>query len=518
MVSFDSFLSGAAGGATVAIVIKAFDEYSKELDKAEKSFAGFGNIAKKIGIGAAVALGAFATASIRAAGEAEPVIGAFKQLADNSDAFLTSLQTSTAGMVSNFELMRNANQALINGIEQNKLPEFFHNTAVVADAVGVDATQAIDLITEALVKNNERSLTAIGINLDLESAYSKFAESVGKTSAELTELEKKQVFQEELMRTLGERAVELGDNLGTGLNDQLAKINAEWENMKVEVGTELIPVMMELMQVIIDNKEVFKILGDVLVALAKGVGYVIDAVRWLGTQTGYAIDVNRNFYSLLSDGVGIQNSYTFALEMSNSKLQQITAETNTNTATTVANTNAKVQSLPVIRDTAKEVVDSREQLKTETAEVDRNTSAWQRNAGARTSATGKISSVQVGGGVTAGRDAQGRMVVNTALGYGGNVKAAFAGGAKVSGLGGTKFGSVSKKKDAAMFMTNKGKLFEFDDNDNIMLSASKKGGGMGGGTVVNVYNAGNLITMEQVVETVERALRMKIMNNVSLGL
>ena len=37
-----SFFSGAAGGATVAIILKAYDEYSSSLNKAQNDIKGFG--------------------------------------------------------------------------------------------------------------------------------------------------------------------------------------------------------------------------------------------------------------------------------------------------------------------------------------------------------------------------------------------------------------------------------------------------------------------------------------------
>src|SRR3990167_7148985 len=125
MVNISSFIGGATGGAAVNIVINAIDNFSDTFNKAGKSVNKFSQLSKVALTTIGTGLAALTIASIKSSAELKPIEEGFKRLTNNSEDFLLQLKRVTDGTISNFELMSRANQALLLGIEQNKLPDLF---------------------------------------------------------------------------------------------------------------------------------------------------------------------------------------------------------------------------------------------------------------------------------------------------------------------------------------------------------------------------------------------------------
>lgn len=243
-----SFLGGVVGGAGVQIVIQAIDKYSAEMKKAEKEahelgteFDRTGFIASNITTAGLAAAGgaalAFGVSATKAAIELEPLKNSFNALTDNSDGFLASLKDATRGTVSELDTIRTANNALLLGIEQNKLPELFENASIVAKATGRTTTEAIGDITIGIGRQSKLILDNLGIIVDAEKAYDDYAAALGKASSELTENEKKMAFTNETMRALEKSASVLADTVGNTTSEKLAVASAAWEDFKARIGT-----------------------------------------------------------------------------------------------------------------------------------------------------------------------------------------------------------------------------------------------------------------------------------------
>jgi len=242
-----SFLGGAAGGAGIQIVISAIDKFSKEFKSAQKEtkktgqgFNAMGAALKKLAIpalaGVATALGAFAISSIKAKIAMEPIKRGFQDLAKDSDNFLTELNEATEGTVSNFELMKSANNALLLGIDQEALPKMFKAAAVVGQAAGRTTTEALNDISIGIGRQSRLILDNLGIIVDSGAAYERFADKLGKTAKGLSETEKKAAFTEAAMQGLQLRAIALGDEMEKTTSFQIAVMNREIELLKEQVG------------------------------------------------------------------------------------------------------------------------------------------------------------------------------------------------------------------------------------------------------------------------------------------
>lgn len=130
---------------------------------------------------------------------------------------LDDLRIATRGMLDDFELMRSANQALalqlpLTGAQMTKL---FEGAVRLGRALGLDARQAIDSIVTGLGRQSRLMLDNLGIIVNADAAYRRYADAIGKTVKQLTEQEKKTAFVIEGVRQLTTNVNDLGQETVT---------------------------------------------------------------------------------------------------------------------------------------------------------------------------------------------------------------------------------------------------------------------------------------------------------------
>lgn len=172
----------------------------------------------------------------------------FEKLGGDSGA-IGRAKEQTLGMVSAFDLMAIASKAILKGVpEVNANFELLAKYgAQLADTFGGDTKASIEAVTEALARVNEKSLLAIGISIDTDKAYQKYAATLGivKEAGQrwqdvLTDQQQKLAKQAEVIDAINERSAKLapvtmsvanaqeaftvalkdaGDSLGIGINN-----------------------------------------------------------------------------------------------------------------------------------------------------------------------------------------------------------------------------------------------------------------------------------------------------------
>lgn len=245
-----SFLGGAAGGATVSIIIRAIDNYSKEFNKLDSSIQkqdGFlkkiGNTLTKTGLGYAAVAGAataFAVSSIKAALESERATQQFNvALGDLADTMLFDLRKASDGMVSNFELINNANKALALGINKNQLVPLMEAAAARSKVFGRTVTEAFNDITIGIGRQSRLILDNLGIILDLDKTYTDYAFTLGKTSEALSDSEKKQAIVNAIIEDTKPLLIAQAFLSETN-TEKLQRLGASWANLKENIGLFII--------------------------------------------------------------------------------------------------------------------------------------------------------------------------------------------------------------------------------------------------------------------------------------
>jgi len=282
-------LSGAAGGATVAIVIKAVDQFSGTIKSVETSMDKLkiaGNVAGVAIAGIATGLGAFGVSAVRAAAESETMERQFRKLTDNSDAFLASLNKATHETVSDFELMSAANKALALGLTQNELPEFFEKAAILGQITGRTVTEAVEDITLGVGRQSKLILDNLGIIVNAEDAYTRYAEKLGVTADKLDDSQKKAAFLDATLKGMTNTINENSLVFEEGMSQKLEKIKKQFDDMKVAIGEGMLEPLKQMADQVNANTEAWNAFGTVVGTILKEtvvqIGNVIKGVQtWI---------------------------------------------------------------------------------------------------------------------------------------------------------------------------------------------------------------------------------------------
>lgn len=160
---------------------------------------------------------------------------------------LDKLRAGTRGMVSDLELMKQTNNAMLLGVAQSsqQMEEMTVIARRLGAAMGTSTAQALESLTIGIGRQSKLYLDNLGILIDVEQAYQKYARSIGVTSDALTDAQKKIAFTNEAMTKARELVSGLGEDTA-GSGDSVERFAAEWENTKAILGQGAIPVLVTL--------------------------------------------------------------------------------------------------------------------------------------------------------------------------------------------------------------------------------------------------------------------------------
>jgi DNA-binding phage protein len=113
---------------------------------------------------------------------------------NSSKAMLSSLRSSSRGLVAESDLMAASGKALLMNIPADKISELMKIAAATSRMTGQTITEAFNDITLGVARQSRMILDNLGIIVDVDAANEKYASSIGKTASALTDAEKKQAF------------------------------------------------------------------------------------------------------------------------------------------------------------------------------------------------------------------------------------------------------------------------------------------------------------------------------------
>jgi predicted nucleic acid-binding Zn-ribbon protein len=119
-----------------------------------------------------------------------------ESIGNNATSKLEALRESTRGLVSDQELLQQANQAVLLGVDDGsgKFEELSAAAIKLGQAQGITAAQAIESLTVGIGRQSKQVLDNLGIIVEAEKAYEAYALSIGKTVEQLSDQERRLAF------------------------------------------------------------------------------------------------------------------------------------------------------------------------------------------------------------------------------------------------------------------------------------------------------------------------------------
>jgi hypothetical protein len=221
-----------------------FKQMSEESDSFWKKMS-WGAAATALGIAGAVAMAAKAVGGwllqiSKEASELTELKLAYEGLSQavgwHSET-LKNLKQVTEGLVSSMELTRNANRIMQSGVAVTDAlyVELTQNVFRLAKSARVDGSQAMNTLTDALIKGNTRGFQSIGIHLNVKDAISEMAAAAGQSAKSMESSGKMQAFYAELLEQTRAAVAKLPADF-VSLEDALTRAEKSWHAMFLAVG------------------------------------------------------------------------------------------------------------------------------------------------------------------------------------------------------------------------------------------------------------------------------------------
>ena len=183
---------------------------------------------------------------IKEAAKVDSMSRAFDSLsggAGNAKIALTQLSDAAGGTMSQFDLLQQANNALILGVVKNsdEMNEMFKVAIKLGRAVGRTAKESVESLVTGIGRQSRLMLDNIGIIMNAEKAYAAYAAELGVTVESLDDAERRQAFLSATMESAREKARLLGDDIET-MQSRIEKATAAMSDAKVELGKASVSV------------------------------------------------------------------------------------------------------------------------------------------------------------------------------------------------------------------------------------------------------------------------------------
>lgn len=250
----------------VKVIVTAVDNASRTLRNLSGSLAksgrDFGQFKRDVAIASAgiIAFGAGALKLASDAGKFESVSDAFsgmtKGMISDVDKFVSEVKRASAGTLSSMDIMQGGTRAL-SLIGKQSFQDFGKDFQKMAElskkaarATGQDVNFMFDSLIMGVSRSSKMILDNLGITLDMAAAQSKYKDEIMKTtgatevSAEKASLLR--VTLEELDSIYKDVSVTSG-----GLSGAQQKLRAMMEDLRIEIGTQLMPIFNDLIRDII---------------------------------------------------------------------------------------------------------------------------------------------------------------------------------------------------------------------------------------------------------------------------
>lgn len=203
------------------------EKLRKASDKAGEAFSALRTAGKAVG-GTANAVGVIA-AGLGAFDRGITALSKYTAVLQNLPFSIDAAAKSTQGFISRSALMDSALVAHRAGVVKTaeEYAKFAANVQAVAMTRGQDATEAMEVLTGAIARNETELLDNYGIILKVDQAQKLYAEQLGKVQKELTATERAQAFSVIAMQKL--------NDVAASSKTELPEVAVAWMKLKASV-------------------------------------------------------------------------------------------------------------------------------------------------------------------------------------------------------------------------------------------------------------------------------------------
>ncbi len=152
-----------------------------------------------------------------------------RQYSQTADSIVLSMRKASSGLIANSDLMQTALSGVAKGLKPEQLTNLAGAAKILGDAVGKDATTALQDLTEALETGRTKGLkNYLGSAIDLGVAF-------GDLESKLTDAEKAQALYSLTMiqatKLQNQQTQEVDDAA-----DSIEELDAQWKNLKTDLA------------------------------------------------------------------------------------------------------------------------------------------------------------------------------------------------------------------------------------------------------------------------------------------
>ena len=188
--------------------------------------------------------------SLKMSAEMEGVRRGFNNLAKASGfstGAFNKFKDATDGTVASLELMKQANNAMLLGItdSEDQMAQMFDVAQRLGQSLGLNTVQAVESLVTGLGRQSKLMLDNLGIMVDTNKAYENYATSIGKTTSQLTDQERKTAFVNAAMSEANKLVGQLGEEQLT-TKDKIDQMNTAFGDMAIIIGDTIAPIITDL--------------------------------------------------------------------------------------------------------------------------------------------------------------------------------------------------------------------------------------------------------------------------------
>ena len=163
----------------------------------------------------------------------------------DADMLLEKMKKLSDGTVSELNLMKQANQALMLGLPVERFGDMLNIARSSAKATGQSMDYMLTSIVTGLGRGSKLMLDNLGIVFDINKAYEEYARKLGRAANSLTDAEKKQAFINKALE-IGSANAKAAGSAALSSSERWQQVAVKFDDIATKLSTRMLPLMEKL--------------------------------------------------------------------------------------------------------------------------------------------------------------------------------------------------------------------------------------------------------------------------------